>query len=219
MEVYIANLGERNAHWPACRSESVLTLETGTKLLDFWKNNDRDGWLSWATKNERMINGQIATAAVASRWFNLITIFHNTTGDIWIHRDGDYLFWTKSIAGAVVEVPINDPSGNPPSLPEHRLEQFLRAFESLRREDHRFHFADGIVNHALVVQAAEYVPVHAFPGAAVIVESQIEQRQRCVVDLVGIEGHREPLAANRSLPSYSGSRRVQPVRTRPGTAG
>jgi hypothetical protein len=26
MKVYIANLGERNAHWPICKAEGVLTL-------------------------------------------------------------------------------------------------------------------------------------------------------------------------------------------------
>jgi hypothetical protein len=102
MEIYVANLGEENAHWPVCRSENVLTLETSARLLDYWKDNDREGWIGWATKNERMVNGQIATAAVASRWFNLITIFHDTLGDIWVHRDGDYLFWTTSTLEALL---------------------------------------------------------------------------------------------------------------------
>lgn len=113
MKVYIANLGENNAHWPICRAENVLTLETSARLLEFWKNSDRSGWLAWATQNERMINGQMAIPAVASRWFNLITIFHNTHGDIWIHRDGDYLFWTESIPGPINEMAIRDLSGNP----------------------------------------------------------------------------------------------------------
>jgi len=60
MKAYIANLGERNAYWPVCRAENVLTLETSARLLDFWKNDDRSGWLAWATQNERMINGQRA---------------------------------------------------------------------------------------------------------------------------------------------------------------
>jgi hypothetical protein len=90
-----------------------LTLETSARLLEFWKNNDRSGWLAWATQNERMINGQKAIPAVASRWFNLITIFHETVGDIWIHRDGDYLFWTETVSGIVSEMAIKDPSGNP----------------------------------------------------------------------------------------------------------
>ena len=113
MDLYIANLGEQNAYWPVCRSEGVLTLETSARLLNYWKNNDRMGWLNWATRNERMVNGQIATTAVASRWFNLVTIFHETIGDIWIHRDGVYLFWTTSVPGLISEIAINDPSGNP----------------------------------------------------------------------------------------------------------
>src|SRR5450432_1507174 len=93
---------------------------------------------------------------------------------------------------------------------EHRPEQFLRPLLPLLRKDHRFHFPDGVVDHALFVQATEHTPIQTFPGAVVIVESQIEQRQRCLVDLVGIEGHCEPLAASWSMQSYSGSRRVQP---------
>lgn len=113
MKVYVANLGEGNAFWPICKSESVLTLETSARLLDFWRNNDRNGWLAWAVENERMVNGQRAIPAVASRWFNLITIFHETVEDIWIHRSGDYLYWTTSIPGPVTEVAIKNPSGNP----------------------------------------------------------------------------------------------------------
>lgn len=91
MKVYIANLGEGNAYWPVCRTENVLTLETSARLLDFWKRNDRSGWLSWATQNERMINGQKAIPAVASRWFNLITIFHEPSGTSLLDQIS---FWT-----------------------------------------------------------------------------------------------------------------------------
>ena len=50
------------------------------------------------------------------------------------------------------------------------------------------------MNHALVVQATEHSPIKPFPGPVFVVQGQIEQRQRCVVDLVGIKGHRKPLA-------------------------
>src|SRR5258708_31167930 len=113
MKVYVANLGEGNAFWTLCKSENVLTLETRARLLDFWRKNDRVGWVAWAVNNERMVNGQVAIPAVASRWFNLITIFYETIGDIWTHRDGDYLFWTTSVAGPITETAISDPSGNP----------------------------------------------------------------------------------------------------------
>src|SRR5437588_1974737 len=70
------------------------------------------------------------------------------------------------------------------------------------------------MDHALFVQAAKHTPIESLPGPVIIVEREIEQRQRCVVDLFGIEGHREPLAASWSVQFYSGSSQAQPVRTR-----
>jgi len=109
MKAYLANLGERNVHWPTCKAENVLTLETSNRLYEFWARNDRNGWLAWATENERMVNGQPAIRAVASRWFNLLAIFHETQNGVWIHRDADYLFWTVSKAGPVSKITIEDP--------------------------------------------------------------------------------------------------------------
>jgi hypothetical protein len=110
-KTYIANLGLKNIHWPICRSESVLTLETSRTLYDFWLQRDRRGWIDWASKNERMINGQLAIAPVASRWFNLITIFHDTLNDVWLHRAGDYLYWALSEPGAISVEALQDPRG------------------------------------------------------------------------------------------------------------
>ena len=33
---------------------------------------------------------------MASRWFNLMTVVAETSGDIWIHREKDELWWTLS---------------------------------------------------------------------------------------------------------------------------
>src|SRR4051794_6257260 len=53
---------------------------------------------------------------------------------------------------------------------KHFLKQRLGPFQSFLREDHRFHLADGIVDHALVVQAAEHVPIESFPGPVAVVQ-------------------------------------------------
>src|SRR5258708_38439598 len=94
-------------------------------------------------------------------------------------------------------------------LLEHLLKQRLRPLQSLLREDHRFHLAHRIVNHALVVKTAEHSPIETFPGSITVVQRQIEQRQRRVVDLVGVEGHREPPAAGRFSQSYPRLRKAQ----------
>jgi hypothetical protein len=110
MSVYIANLGKYNAHWPVCKSENVLTLETSQTLFEFWTKNDRQGWIDWAAANEKMINGQAAIAPVASRWFNLLTIFHETLDDYWLHRQDEQLFWTTSTAGPITQSDYEDPT-------------------------------------------------------------------------------------------------------------
>jgi hypothetical protein len=58
-----------------------------------------------------------------------------------------------------------------------------------------FTFADGIEDHPFVVQATEHIPIEALPGTIIVVQRQIEQRQRGIVDLVLVDGHREPLVA------------------------
>src|SRR5450756_1815819 len=80
---------------------------------------------------------------------------------------------------------------------EHLLEQRLRPLQSLFGEGYRFPLARRVVDHALVMQTAERVPIQILPGKAAVVQGQIEQRQRRVVDLVGVEGHRETPAVCR----------------------
>src|ERR1022692_1713010 len=102
---------------------------------------------------------------------------------------------------------------NPPHtmllLLQHLLQQLLRPLQSFARENHRFHLADRIVDHVLVVQSAEHIPIESFPGPAAVMQCQIKQRQRRVVDLVCIEGHREPPTAAQFAPSYYGSDAAQ----------
>jgi hypothetical protein len=126
MKIYIANLGFENAYWPVCLSENVLTLYTSKKLFECWNDGDREGWLEWATRNARMINGHLATKSVASRWFNLLNIFHETSGDVWVHRDGEKLFWTKSLPGRISISSIPDPFGrsNPYVLLKRPVDQW-----------------------------------------------------------------------------------------------
>jgi hypothetical protein len=44
--------------------------------------------------------GKKPTKATASRWFNLMTTVAETVGDVWVHKDGDELWWTTSRSDA-----------------------------------------------------------------------------------------------------------------------
>lgn len=111
MRIFVVNLGTGNQHWPVCRAESVLTLQVSSELLRFWRAGDKPGWTRWSSLNETTMSGRPPIEAVTSRWYNLLSVFAGTDGDIWVHSDGERLFWTRSVTGEFDEQPIPDPFG------------------------------------------------------------------------------------------------------------
>lgn len=69
------------------------------EAFEFWRDGDREGFIERSLKG-RTAAGVTPTRSVASRWFNLMSAIAETEGDIWIHREKDQLWWTKSLAGA-----------------------------------------------------------------------------------------------------------------------
>lgn len=66
----------------------------------FWEAQDRDGYIVNRMSKDKTAAGKVPTRATASRWFNLMSTVAETCGDVWIHRDGDELWWTTSRAEA-----------------------------------------------------------------------------------------------------------------------
>lgn len=62
----------------------------------YWEANDREGYVSSRMTNDTTAAGKKPTKATASRWFNLMTTVAETVGDVWVHKDGDELWWTTS---------------------------------------------------------------------------------------------------------------------------
>jgi hypothetical protein len=96
MRVYVANFGVGNWAWPECLRKSSIAVMDDDRVHVFWKNGDRLGYIAEAKKVLKLSTGHPATAQVSSRWFNLNTIFHQTNGDIWVHRAQDKIWWTIS---------------------------------------------------------------------------------------------------------------------------
>jgi hypothetical protein len=63
--------------------------------------NDRPGYIAHAIATKKTSANITPTAPVASRWFNLATVIHETENDLWIHREKNALWWTISRPGAV----------------------------------------------------------------------------------------------------------------------
>jgi len=96
MKVYIANFGRENYEWPECKDKATVATMNDVKAQPLWEQGMREEYIDSRMKNDKSAAGLTPTKQMASRWYNLMTIVSETSQDIWIHRDGDKLFWTIS---------------------------------------------------------------------------------------------------------------------------
>lgn len=100
MKVYIANFGRQNYEWPVCRERGTVATMNVVDAQAHWKANDREAYIASRISNDVTAAGKRPTRATASRWFNLMTTVAETSGDVWVHRAGDELWWTISLSDA-----------------------------------------------------------------------------------------------------------------------
>lgn len=94
LKVYIANFGLENFEWPRCLSGGYVATMQDERVHPFWEAGDRQGYIDFCVANLTTARGVAPTRAVASRWYNLATIIVESEGDLWLHRQGDRLWWT-----------------------------------------------------------------------------------------------------------------------------
>jgi hypothetical protein len=68
----------------------------GLSAQVLWEAGDREGYITERMAKDKTAAGLAPTRSVASRWFNLMTTVAESSGDMWIHREGDRLWWTIS---------------------------------------------------------------------------------------------------------------------------
>ena len=96
MRVYVANFGRENFAWPQCLERGEIATMQDHRVHDFWRNGDRKEYIDFCVANLRTMKGIAPTRPVAGRWYNLGTIITESSGDLWLHQDGKYLWWTKT---------------------------------------------------------------------------------------------------------------------------
>lgn len=101
MNVFIANFGRANYLWPRCKASATVATLEDEDLRPFWERGDRSGYIAHAIATKKSAAGITPTKPVASRWFNLATITSETSGDLWIHREKEELWWTITRADPV----------------------------------------------------------------------------------------------------------------------
>ncbi len=111
MKVFIANFGRENYEWPACQTRGTIATMNEVSAQAYWEAGDREGYILSRMKGKTAA-GITPTKPVASRWFNLMSIIAQSSGDIWIHREKDQFWWTTSSAEPPMFEPKVEPVGD-----------------------------------------------------------------------------------------------------------
>jgi hypothetical protein len=96
MRVFIANFGKGNYSWEECKQRPSIATMNDADVQQFWLANDRASYVAFTTKHKMTAHGDPAPPQLASRWFNLMTIIAESSGDLWVHSDGEDIWWTVS---------------------------------------------------------------------------------------------------------------------------
>ncbi|MDI1344834.1 MAG: hypothetical protein PSV22_12140 [Pseudolabrys sp.] len=96
MKAFIANFGQENYLWPKCRELGTVATINNEILQPFWEKGDRQGYIAHALAHQKTARGELPTRSVASRWFSLMEAISETSGDLWVHRAKDELWWTTT---------------------------------------------------------------------------------------------------------------------------
>lgn len=107
--VFIANFGRHNYEWPECLRRGTIATMNRVASHAFWVAGDKEGYVRYQLNHTLTAAGIRPTRPVASRWFNLMTIISESEGDLWIHREKDQLWWTRSRSEAAEIMPGIDP--------------------------------------------------------------------------------------------------------------
>lgn len=111
MKVFIANFGRENYEWPECKRRGTVATMNAVPAFTLWEAGDREGYIAGRMK-ETTWAGRKPTLPVAARWYNLMTIISETQGDVWIHRDGDRVWWTISTDALPIFETKTEPVGD-----------------------------------------------------------------------------------------------------------
>jgi len=115
--VFIANFGRQNYLWAECLRRNAVATMNRNATHPFWQRGDREGFIDFHLANAKTSLGLPVTRQIASRWFNLMTIVSQTEDDLWIHREKDQLWWTRS----KLDTPAFEPGLDPTLVGDQRV--------------------------------------------------------------------------------------------------
>jgi hypothetical protein len=108
-KVFRANFGSGNWAWQECLNRHSIAIMDDVRVHPYWKRRDIEGYVATAMRDLRTSEGEPPTLGTATRWYNINTEFMESADDIWIHREGDFLWWTISKEGEPASDIRDDP--------------------------------------------------------------------------------------------------------------
>ena len=109
MKVFIANFGAANWAWKDCLQRSTIAVMDDVRVHPFWQRGDQEGYIAEAMRLLQSKAGTPPIRGVATRWFNVPTIMTQTSGDLWIHREKEQVWWTQSLDRPATSEVVDDP--------------------------------------------------------------------------------------------------------------
>lgn len=107
--VFCANFGARNFLWADCLRNSTLAVVRSPRFIEPFARRDLAAYQAAGVGAKNHLGRKVAPGIV-TRWYHLTEHFMDSVGDYWIHADGKYLWWTKSLPGDPIERQIPNPT-------------------------------------------------------------------------------------------------------------
>ena len=114
MKTYIANFGTENWAWKNCLDRSSIAVMDDLRVHPYWQRGDREGYIVEAQRVLKSRRNLPVTKPAASRSFSVNSLLMETSGDLWIHREKEWLWWTESLD----TIPESEIVDDPQYLPE-----------------------------------------------------------------------------------------------------
>lgn len=96
-QVYAIMTGNDNRLWPRCLDEDLVAMGFGTPYFDAWHSNDYGAYLALSRADAKAGVTEAEIKSQATLWFNRATALTQSTGDLWLHRDGADLYWAETV--------------------------------------------------------------------------------------------------------------------------
>jgi len=136
--VFLANFGRRNWAWESCRDGANIAVMDDAAVHEYWLKGDRDGYMAAAVAYLKSATGDTVAKGAATRWWNHNRILHETAGDLWLHQDAEFLWWTISGTGPTTDEKRENP------FPEHGTQSIYLTRKPCQPWSNRDHKGDKI---------------------------------------------------------------------------